>query len=82
MKLFRHYEFTHFSLPIKAVLLLKIKLYTGDINIVPLKSSDDTTRPYLNLLSDYGYFSTINEPTREQEGSTSCIDHLNEKQIV
>lgn len=53
-----------------------IKIFTGDINIDLLKTSDMATSQYLNNLHEFGYVSTINEPTREQGESKSCIDHI------
>lgn len=51
------------------------QILTGDINIDILKNND-CTNEYLNTLSEFGYISMINNCTRENENSNSCIDHI------
>lgn len=49
----------------------KVSLIVGDLNIDLI--IDSTNREeYLNVLSEYGYLSTINSPTREK----ACYDHI------
>ena len=49
--------------------------FVGDVNI-DIKSNTECLQDYLNLLSQYGFKSLINAPTRVQNGSKSCIDHI------
>lgn len=51
-------------------------ILVGDINIDILKDNNDDTSNYLNLMSEYGYISMINKPTRIYNDSSSCIDHI------
>lgn len=46
-------------------------IFVGDINI-DLLDSDHKTIDYISTLSEYGFVSTINKPTR----LNSCLDHL------
>lgn len=47
----------------------------GDINI-DIKSNKDHAQNYLNLLSNQGFKSLINNYTRVHIGSQTCIDHI------
>lgn len=48
----------------------------GDLNIDILKEDDNDITEYLNCLSLYGFQSFINYPTRVNNISSTCIDHL------
>ncbi|CAH2012904.1 unnamed protein product [Acanthoscelides obtectus] len=48
---------------------------TGDININILEHSE-TSQNYLNLLSEHNFISTINNFTRVDLTSKTCIDHM------
>lgn len=50
----------------------------GDINLDILREEGNTndTEEYLNILSEKGFHSLINKPTRVSNTSTSCIDHI------
>lgn len=50
-------------------------IIAGDINI-NLKNNNDITEDYLNIMSEFNFFSTINIFTREEGDSRSCIDHI------
>lgn len=52
------------------------QIYIGDININILKEDEKTNSDYLNMLVSQGYISLINNPTRENTISSSCIDHI------
>lgn len=54
----------------------EFQIFTGDINIDLLNSEQNVTCQYLNILGEFGYVSTINDPTRVQGSSKSCIDHI------
>ncbi|KAG5867001.1 hypothetical protein JTB14_018164 [Gonioctena quinquepunctata] len=47
----------------------------GDINIDLLKNNELNIE-YNNTLKEFGFISTINNPTRVQGGHSSCIDHI------
>lgn len=47
----------------------------GDTNI-DINSNTNFVNEYFNLLSSNGFKSYINKPTREINGSQSCIDHI------
>lgn len=47
----------------------------GDMNIDTNKENE-LVSCYLNTMSEHGYFSMVNENTREQGESRSCIDHI------
>lgn len=53
----------------------QINILVGDINI-DLTQRTERCEEYLNALSEWGYISTINEYTRIQGASRSCIDHI------
>lgn len=48
----------------------------GDLNIDILNEDDNNIVEYLNCLSLYGFQSFINHPTRVNNISSTCIDHL------
>lgn len=50
-------------------------LLVGDINI-NLNQVTDTCIEYFNIMSSNGFTSYINKPTRVQNTSSSCIDHI------
>lgn len=54
----------------------EIKLFLGDLNINLLEPHDRHTAEYLNILNEFGYKSTINDSTRVQGNSESCLDHI------
>lgn len=49
--------------------------FVGDINI-DIKSNKECAQNYLNILSELGFKSLINKPTRIKNESKSCIDHI------
>lgn len=51
-------------------------ILAGDLNFNLLKPEDSTTAEYINTLNEYGYYSTINEPTRVRGNTKSCLDHI------
>lgn len=48
----------------------------GDININIKDDSSPYTDSYLNMFSEHGYISCINDHTRTTESTESCIDHI------
>lgn len=50
-------------------------IIAGDINI-NIKSQNEITDEYLDTMSEYDFVSAINEYTRIQSNSQSCIDHF------
>ena len=48
----------------------------GDINLDILKHDDRIVHEYLNYLCCHGFLSAINKPTRVQESTRTCIDHI------
>lgn len=52
-----------------------IEILVGDINIDILKCTDESNE-YLNTLHEYGFISLINKPTRNVNGTSSCLDHI------
>lgn len=48
----------------------------GDININILNSTQSYVQNYLNLLSNYGFISVINSPTRITTMSKTQVDHI------
>lgn len=52
-----------------------VEVFGGDINIDIIKNEPTVSR-YLNSLCEFGYNPYINKPTRENQMSSSCIDHL------
>lgn len=50
-------------------------ILVGDINIDIMVENQQSSE-YLNLLSEYGYISMINEYTRVTPTSKTCIDHI------
>lgn len=53
-----------------------IEIFIGDININILDKLDNNVNNYLNILSNKGFFSYINKPTRQTENSATTIDHI------
>ena len=52
------------------------QIIIGDINI-DLLCDNIKTQEYLNILNEKGFVSLINDiPTRIQENSRSCLDHI------
>lgn len=47
----------------------------GDININIMDKSTDTLE-YLNMMSEFGFFSAIVKVTRENTSGGSCLDHI------
>ena len=56
--------------------LKDIEIFTGDININILDEENPVTNSYLNILVSLGFKYFINKPTRIQNNSESCIDHI------
>lgn len=52
-----------------------INILIGDINIDILQDTD-YSHEYLNILHEEGFKSMINDFTRVEHGSKSCIDHI------
>lgn len=52
------------------------EIFIGDLNLDISKNSDFMINIYLNILSQRGFFSCINKPTRISENSSSVIDHI------
>lgn len=48
----------------------------GDLNINILNYSDNNSQLLVNLFHSYGFFSTINKPTRVTSHSATLIDHI------
>lgn len=51
------------------------EIFLGDINIDILGTTQESL-DYLNIMSEYGFISHINEYTREINDSRSCLDHI------
>lgn len=52
------------------------EIIVGDTNINILKTTDVHVAEYLNNLYSHGFNSYINEYTREENDSKTCIDHI------
>lgn len=52
-----------------------VNIFLGDLNINIL-NNDHNTQDYLTILSGQGFLSAINMPTRVQNETKSCIDHM------
>lgn len=48
----------------------------GDINIDILEPGKDHIDEYINILTEYGFISLINDYTRVYKNSKSCVDHI------
>ena len=53
----------------------QIEIFVGDINI-NLNENSDVTAEYVALLGQHGFVSCINDATRCEGNSNSCIDHI------
>lgn len=51
------------------------QIFLGDINI-DILTNNNISNAYLDSLYTFGYISQINEYTRVQQNSASCIDHI------
>lgn len=58
------------------LVLKNTEIFIGDLNINILNKDDIDVNRYLNILSQKGFFSCINKPSRETEVSSSIIDHI------
>lgn len=54
----------------------------GDFNIDILKSINLKVIDYLNIFAGFGFYSCINNVTRQTNTSASCIDHFFVKRIL
>lgn len=52
------------------------EIFVGDLNINILDETDITVVNYLNILTQNGYVSCINQPTRESDQASTAIDHI------
>lgn len=52
------------------------ELFVGDININISEESDINVNRYLNVMTQKGYVSCINEPTRVTQCTSTLLDHL------
>lgn len=53
-----------------------INIFVGDINININNSDLEYAQEYLNIMSEQGFISFINENTREEGNTKTCIDHI------
>lgn len=54
-----------------------INIIKGDININLVKNKSKMVNEYLNLLTEFGFMSLINKPTRVKgTNKPSCLDHI------
>lgn len=54
----------------------RVKLIMGDININIIELKCKKVNEYLNLLTEFGFTSLLNKPTREVGNSKTCLDHV------
>jgi len=78
--IYRSHDFTidFFNSELKnALSLLNLPniILMGDININIL-NNDCYVMEYLNIMSQHGFFSHLNQPTRSVLSSSTCIDHV------
>lgn len=52
------------------------EIIVGDLNINILTEDDTSTTIYINQLIEHGFVSCINSPTRVQNNTFSCLDHI------
>lgn len=54
----------------------KVEIFAGDININTLEVFDINVNNYLDILTQNGFKSYINKPTRVTETTSTIIDHI------
>jgi len=60
----------------------KNHIICGDFNIDILKSNNLKVINYLNIFTDFGFYSCINNVTRQSNTSASCLDNFFVKRIL
>ena len=72
------YSIDYFNSELKSALIMLKQtniILMGDININIL-ANENCILEYLSILSQYGFFSYLNQPTRSGLFSSTCIDHI------